>query len=145
METTKTLITVEANFSVPVEKVWRSWTEPQHITQWNQASPDWHCPKATNDLREGGKFSSTMAARDGSMSFDFGGVHTKVEHHKHDERRTRRDESEVDSLPEARLALSRHGFFSVAGLDIVGRPTIGALRFALQFITSTTSSVTSTQ
>lgn len=82
MEKTRTLITVEANFNAPVEKVWRSWTEPQHITQWNQASPDWHCPKASNDLREGGKFSSTMAARDGSMSFDFAGLHTKVELHK---------------------------------------------------------------
>jgi uncharacterized protein YndB with AHSA1/START domain len=79
---TKKLITVQATVSAPVEKVWQAWTQPQHITQWNQASPDWHCPKAENDLRDGGKFSSTMAARDGSMSFDFGGTHSKVEQHK---------------------------------------------------------------
>jgi len=82
METTKTLITVEAHVQSPIEKVWEAWTEPQHITQWNQASSDWHCPKAENDLREGGNFSATMAARDGSMSFDFGGTYTKVKQHQ---------------------------------------------------------------
>lgn len=79
---TRTLITVQASIAAPVEKVWQAWTQPQHITQWNQASPDWHCPKAENDLRDGGKFSSTMAARDGSMSFDFEGTHAKVVQHK---------------------------------------------------------------
>ena len=46
---------------------------------WNAASDDWHCPKAENDLRVGGSFSSTMAARDGSFSFDFGGVYSALE------------------------------------------------------------------
>ena len=82
MATEKTLITIEATVNAPIEKVWNSWTKPEHITQWNQASPDWHCPKATNDLRVGGEFSATMAARDGSMSFDFGGTYTKVENLK---------------------------------------------------------------
>jgi len=83
METTaKTSITVKATIKAPVDKVWKYWNEPRHITQWCAASPDWHAPKAENDLREGGNFSTTMAARDGSMSFDFGGVYTKVEQNK---------------------------------------------------------------
>jgi uncharacterized protein YndB with AHSA1/START domain len=82
MATEKTLITIEATVNAPIEKVWNSWTKPEHITQWNQASPDWHCPKAANDLRVGGEFSATMAAKDGSFSFDFGGKYTKVENHK---------------------------------------------------------------
>lgn len=82
MATEKTLITIEATVNAPIEKVWNAWTKPEHITQWNQASPDWHCPKAVNDLRVGGAFSATMAAKDGSMSFDFGGTYTKVENHK---------------------------------------------------------------
>jgi uncharacterized protein YndB with AHSA1/START domain len=82
METKKTLITIEATVNAPLEKVWNSWTKPEHITQWNQASPDWHCPKASNDLRDGGKFSATMAAKDGSFSFDFGGTHQKVKNHE---------------------------------------------------------------
>ena len=74
----KTNITVETLVKAPVEKVWAYWSEPKHITQWCQASDDWHAPKAENDLRDGGKFSTTMAAKDGSFSFDFGGVYDKV-------------------------------------------------------------------
>ncbi len=79
---TKTAITIDAIVKAPVEKVWACWIEPQHITKWNQASDDWHTPHAENDLRVGGKFNSTMAAKDGSFSFDFGGVYTKVEKHQ---------------------------------------------------------------
>ena len=76
--TDRTVITIEAIVNVPVEKVWELWTDAKHITQWNYASDDWHCPAAENDLRPGGKFSSTMAAKDGSFSFDFWGVYDEV-------------------------------------------------------------------
>ena len=79
---TTTRITVSAVVNKPVAHVWRIWTDPAHITQWCAASDDWHCPKATNDPRTGGKFSSTMAARDGSASFDFMGVYDEVQLHK---------------------------------------------------------------
>lgn len=69
----KVTITVNAAINAPADKVWDYWTTPEHIMQWNQASDDWHCPQATNDLRPGGSFSYTMAAKDGSFSFDFGG------------------------------------------------------------------------
>src|SRR6476661_4774525 len=83
METaSKTNITVETTVQAPVEKVWACWNEPKHITQWCQASDDWHAPSAENDLKEGGRFSTTMAAKDGSFSFDFGGVYTKVAENK---------------------------------------------------------------
>jgi uncharacterized protein YndB with AHSA1/START domain len=83
METkTRTAITVETTVKAPVAKTWKYWSEPQHITKWCQASPDWHAPKAENDLRTNGKFSTTMAAKDGSVSFDFGGKYTNVEPHK---------------------------------------------------------------
>lgn len=79
METiTKTAITVEATVNVPVEKAWQFWTAPEHIMQWNNASDDWHTPKAENNLWVGGSFSYTMAAKDGSLSFDFAGVYDKV-------------------------------------------------------------------
>jgi uncharacterized protein YndB with AHSA1/START domain len=83
METTaKTLITIQTNVKAPVDKVWKFWNEPKHITQWAFASPDWHAPKAENDLRTGGTFSTTMAAKDGSFSFDFGGVYDQVQTNK---------------------------------------------------------------
>ncbi|MES2427738.1 MAG: SRPBCC family protein [Bacteroidota bacterium] len=79
METAaKTTITVQATIDAPVEKVWELWNSPEHITKWCQASDDWHAPYAANDLRTGGEFKTTMAAKDGSFSFDFGGVYTDV-------------------------------------------------------------------
>lgn len=78
----KKTITVQAALAVPVEKVWDYWNNPEHITQWCQASEDWHAPYSENDLREGGAFKTTMAAKDDSMSFDFEGVYTKVKQHE---------------------------------------------------------------
>lgn len=74
----KTVITVQATIQAPVDKVWDCWTNPKHIVQWNAASDDWHTPKAENDLRTGGKFTSRMEAKDGSMGFDFEGVYDEV-------------------------------------------------------------------
>ena len=78
MTTEKTLVTVEATVNAPVEKVWKFWTEENHITQWNTATPEWHSPSAKNDVRPGGSFSIRMEAKDGSMGFDFGGVYDEV-------------------------------------------------------------------
>jgi uncharacterized protein YndB with AHSA1/START domain len=77
--TDKTVITVTAKIYVPVEKVWNLWTDPNHITNWNNASEDWHTTRAENDLRTGGKFLSRMEAKDGSMGFDFIGVYSLVD------------------------------------------------------------------
>lgn len=71
-------ITIETVVKAPVEKAWKFWTEPQHITKWNNASEDWHTPRAENDLRVGGKFLFRMEAKDGSFGFDFAGVYDQV-------------------------------------------------------------------
>jgi uncharacterized protein YndB with AHSA1/START domain len=81
METTTnpaTKVTVETTVNAPVEKVWETWSQPQHITRWCAASDDWHAPRAENDLRKGGKFSTRMEAKDGSFGFDFGGIYDEV-------------------------------------------------------------------
>lgn len=83
METTeKKSITVQTVVNAPVDKVWNFWSAPEHITKWCQASDDWHAPFAENDLRKDGKFKTTMAAKDGSFSFDFEGTYTRVEKNK---------------------------------------------------------------
>jgi uncharacterized protein YndB with AHSA1/START domain len=83
METeNKTAITVEATINAPVKMVWEFWTEPEHITQWCQASDDWHAPYAENDLRPDGKFKTRMEAKDGSMGFEFEGIYTDVQTYK---------------------------------------------------------------
>jgi uncharacterized protein YndB with AHSA1/START domain len=74
----KTMITVSAKIQAPVEKVWQVWTNPEHIVHWNNASDDWHTPKAESDLRAGGTFRSRMEAKDGSMGFDFEGIFDEV-------------------------------------------------------------------
>lgn len=83
METAnKTIITVVTTVNAPMAKVWESWNQPEHITKWYQPSNDWHAPYADNDLRTGGNFKTTMAAKDGSVSFDFEGVYTNVKEHQ---------------------------------------------------------------
>jgi uncharacterized protein YndB with AHSA1/START domain len=74
----KSTITVQAVINAPVEKVWNFWTTPKHITKWNNASDDWHTPRAENDLRVGGIFLYRMEARDGSYGFDFAGVYDEI-------------------------------------------------------------------
>ena len=74
----RTKITVESTVKAPVEKVWKFWNGPEHITKWAFASPEWHTPRAENDLRVGGSFTSRMEAKDGSMGFDFAGVYDDV-------------------------------------------------------------------
>ncbi|MFD1173070.1 SRPBCC family protein [Oceanobacillus picturae] len=71
-------IRVEVTVQAPIDKVWKYWTEPDHIKQWNNASEDWHTPFAENDLRIGGAFVSRMEAKDGSTGFDFGGIYDDV-------------------------------------------------------------------
>jgi uncharacterized protein YndB with AHSA1/START domain len=71
-------ITVETNVTAPIGEVWRAYTTPGDIKRWNAASDDWHTTASSVDLREGGKFSSRMEAKDGSMGFDFAGTYTKI-------------------------------------------------------------------
>ena len=79
METANTtVINVEATVNAPIEKVWKYWTEPQHVKNWNAASDDWHTTRAENDLRAGGNFTFRMEAKDGSFGFDFGGTYDAV-------------------------------------------------------------------
>jgi uncharacterized protein YndB with AHSA1/START domain len=75
-------IKIEATVNESIDKVWEYWTKPEHITKWAFASDDWECPHAENDLREGGKFLTRMAARDGSSAFDFTGTYTKIIPHE---------------------------------------------------------------
>jgi len=75
---TKETITVQAIIKAPVEKVWNLWTTPAHITKWNNASDDWHTPRAENDLRVGEKFLYRMEAKNGSGGFDFVGSYDEI-------------------------------------------------------------------
>ena len=75
-------ITVEVTVRAPVEEVWRAYTTPADIVEWNAASDDWQTTEARVDLCEGGEFCSRMEARDGSAGFDFAGTYVRIVEHE---------------------------------------------------------------
>lgn len=78
MTTAATTITIETLVNASAEKVWNFWNDPAHIVLWNAATPEWHTPRASNDVRAGGEFNFRMEAKDGSFGFDFFGVYDEV-------------------------------------------------------------------
>lgn len=73
-----TKITIETTINADTDKVWRYYTQPEHITKWNFASDDWHCPKAENNMKIGGLYFARMEAKDGSFGFDLKAVYDEV-------------------------------------------------------------------
>jgi uncharacterized protein YndB with AHSA1/START domain len=71
-------ITVQTTIKAPLSKVWKLWSEPQHIIRWNNASDEWHTPSAKNDFVPNGRFVYRMEAKDGSFGFDFSGVYDEI-------------------------------------------------------------------
>ncbi len=76
-------IKVTTTIGADIELVWKIWTTPKHIENWNSASSDWHTPKAENNLSEGGRFVYRMEAKDGSFGFDMGGTYTSIRSEEH--------------------------------------------------------------
>ncbi len=77
MNTSK--ITVQATVQANAKKAWYYYNQPEHITKWNFAADDWHCPSAENNMVVGGKYKSRMEAKDGSFGFDFEAIYDAVE------------------------------------------------------------------
>lgn len=73
-----TPITIETHVASPIEKVWEYWTQPNHIIGWAFASPDWEAIDPENELHPGGRFKTTMSAKDGSVGFDFTGTYDTI-------------------------------------------------------------------
>ena len=71
-------ITVDTLARTDLQTAWTTYNNPDDITRWNAASPDWHSPRCEIDLRAGGRFNTRMEAKDGSMGFDFEGTYTRV-------------------------------------------------------------------
>lgn len=78
----KQIITISTKIKAPVALVWKTWTDPEDILQWNAASQDWHTTQVENDLSIGGRFTYRMEAKDGSFGFDFGGIYNEVKDNK---------------------------------------------------------------
>lgn len=72
-------ITIDTTIGAPVERVWKAYTTPDDIMQWNFASDNWCCPSAEADLKVGGAYKARMEAKDGSFGFDFEAVYEEVD------------------------------------------------------------------
>jgi uncharacterized protein YndB with AHSA1/START domain len=104
-------ITVETVVKAEPARVWDAWNNPADIKQWNNASDDWHTTSSSVDLREGGKFTSRMEARDGSQGFDFEGTYTRVEPNKAIEYRMGDGrEVKIEFVPQADGVLVKETF-----------------------------------
>jgi uncharacterized protein YndB with AHSA1/START domain len=104
-------ITVQTAVNADLNRVWDAWNNPEDIKRWNAASDDWHTPRASVDLREGGKFSARMEARDGSEGFDFEGTYTRVVPRKRVEYRMEDGRAvSVEFIAEAGRVLVRETF-----------------------------------
>lgn len=71
-------IMVQIVVSLTVDKVWKYWTEPEHIKKWNLVSEDWYCPRSINDLREGGRFSNLMVLKESKIEFENNGTYLEI-------------------------------------------------------------------
>lgn len=71
-------IIVTATIDADSKKVWDYYVTPKHIVNWNFADPTWHCPKAENDMRVGGRYFARMEAKDGSFGFDFEAIYSEI-------------------------------------------------------------------
>jgi len=75
-------IVVNAIIQADLKTVWKKYTNPADIMQWNFADPTWHCPVATNDMKVGGIYMARMEAKDGSFGFNFEAKYTHIEPEK---------------------------------------------------------------
>jgi uncharacterized protein YndB with AHSA1/START domain len=78
-ENSKSVIEVTVTVNAPIEKIWKLWTSPKDIMQWNNPSADWHTTKVENSLRPGGAFLFFMGLKNGDFTFNFTGVYDNVE------------------------------------------------------------------
>lgn len=60
---------LERVVDLPVELVWKAWTEPEHLKVWFAPKP-WTTVECEIDLRPGGLFRTVMQAPDGTVYDD---------------------------------------------------------------------------
>lgn len=71
-------IKIERQFSQPLEKLWRAWTDPQIVKLWFGSDPNGTVLDAVLDVRVGGAFAVTFANADGE-EYTAQGIYQAVE------------------------------------------------------------------
>jgi uncharacterized protein YndB with AHSA1/START domain len=70
-------LVLERTISVPPEKVWAAWTQPELLMQWFTPAP-WKTVAVDNDLRPGGRCITTMESPEGER-YPNAGCYLQVE------------------------------------------------------------------
>ena len=76
-------ITINITILKPIQKVWDYFYNPKHIVKWNYTTPNWHCPKAEIDFREGGSFDYRLEFKDKSFGYNFSGDILEIKDMEH--------------------------------------------------------------
>ncbi|MBE2274538.1 MAG: SRPBCC domain-containing protein [Flavobacteriales bacterium] len=76
-------ITIKVTILKPLLKTWDYFNNPRHIVKWNFPTTNWHCPKADNDFREGGRFDYRLEYKDKSFGYNFSGYIDEIKVHEY--------------------------------------------------------------
>ena len=74
---TKDAVVIERTFDVPVDLIWKMWTQPEHFKKW-YGPEGFTVPIAEMDVRVGGKRLICMASPDGSKKMWFTGEYAEI-------------------------------------------------------------------
>ncbi|MBU1093162.1 MAG: SRPBCC domain-containing protein [Firmicutes bacterium] len=121
--------TISANVNKDIESCFQMYHAPAHIKNWNFASDDWECPKASSEFKVSGRFNYYMQAKDQSVGFDFTGTFdiietpTMISYHLDDNREVEIHFKEqgkqtyitvlIDAEKENSVALQKRGWQSI--------------------------------
>jgi uncharacterized protein YndB with AHSA1/START domain len=62
------LVNVKREFSAPLQKVWKAWTDREQLDQWWAPEP-WKTETKTMDFREGGRWLYSMVGPGGDRHY----------------------------------------------------------------------------
>lgn len=71
-------IKIDITILKPIQLVWDLMNDPKHIVKWNYSEEKWHCTKAENDFRPGGRLSTRIESKDGSYGYNFVGIYDEI-------------------------------------------------------------------
>jgi len=76
------ILRIERHFKAPIERVFEAWTNPETLAKW-WGPEKMHVPEYEMDVREGGKWITTMVSDETGERYTVHGVYQKIESPHH--------------------------------------------------------------